>query len=128
MSVSNTKATATSQMMRMNKREYRARNLSSYIMNKIYDALIAADQEHRSLPRFVENALLETFMTKGIDIVSDYERQEYGLPPRDEYGYTLEELHALEEKKLELMRRPMPSIINIDMKTRCPECGAKHNV
>ena len=118
-----TKTTAYDKYMRINKRQYRANTLAAHIMQKISDALYEADQKHRNLNRFVHNALLETFISEGIDIVTDLDRQQYGLPPRDEYGWTLEELHALEQKKLELMTRPMPAIIDIDRKTKCPVKG-----
>lgn len=102
---------ATDKMLRMNKREYRAKVLASHIMQKISDALYEADQEHRNLNKYVHNALLETFMSEGIDIVSDIDRHQCGLPPRDEYGWTLEELYALEQKKLDLMMQPLPTVI-----------------
>lgn len=43
----------------------------------------------------------------GAEIISDYDRQQYGLPPRGPDGWTDEEIIALEKKRLEaLMNQP----------------------
>ena len=44
-----------------------------------------------------------------VEIVSDFDRQQYGLTPRGPDGWTMEEIVELEKRRLELMFAPMPT-------------------
>jgi hypothetical protein len=50
-----------------------------------------------------------------VEVVTDYTRQEAGLPPRDGKGWTMEELVALERKRLELMSAPPRTMVTLKL-------------
>lgn len=87
---------------RMNLRRCRADALASEVMNKI-DQFI----DYRDQKREIHYAILELFLTEGVEILTDYTRQEAGLPPRSGDGWTPDELRALEMRRLEVMTRPL---------------------
>jgi hypothetical protein len=86
----------------MNLRRRRAEALVAEVMNRI-DPFIDREAEKRDVYR----ALMGMFVDKGVEVVTDYTRQEAGLPPRSEDGWTADELRALETKRLEVLTRPL---------------------
>ncbi|MGI9251303.1 MAG: hypothetical protein ACR2PR_08905 [Pseudohongiellaceae bacterium] len=55
---------------------------------------------------------LKAYMDKeGVCLVSDFDRNVYGLPPRDKWGWTEDELIALEECRVEELRRPRNKMV-----------------
>jgi len=91
--------------MRMNLRRRRAEALTSAVMDKLRDTIPYDNRND------VFYAMLEVFEQEGVEIVTDYIRQEAGLSPRGPEGWTLEELHALEEKRLEALMRPIQYVM-----------------
>ena len=51
-------------------------------------------------------ALAARLMDDGVEILSDYERDRLGLPPRQINGWTAEEVRILEAKRLEALLTP----------------------
>lgn len=100
---------AIDQIERVNKRRMRAMAITHQIMS-IVGSYIPRDQE-RDLARDLQYELMEALERHGAEIVSDFDRQEYGLPPRGPDGWTMEEIVALEKRRLEVMLAPMPPII-----------------
>lgn len=95
--------------MRMDLRRRRAEVLANVVMGKLRDAIPYDHQKD------VYYAILEVFHQEGVEIITDYTRQEAGLSPRGHEGWTLEELHALEEKRLEALRRPIPYMMPMEV-------------
>ena len=65
----------------------------------------------RDLMRDLHYELLEAMERHGAEIVSDFDRQEFGLPPRGPDGWTMEEIVALEQRRMEMLTRPIPPMI-----------------
>jgi len=57
--------------------------------------------------------LMDMFRDKGVEVLTDFDRERYGLPKRSADGWSLEEIQAVEAKRLELMMRPAPTIVPI---------------
>lgn len=74
--------------------------VSKYVRNDETDAL-----------RHINRDLFELFHDSGIDVVTDQMRQEAGLPPRDEDGWTPHELQILEAKRIETMLKPLQVVL-----------------
>ena len=96
---------AFNQMLRIDLRRRRAESLVHGVMQAL-DAHIVPDARKDAY-----YALLELFCRQGVEVLSDYDRQQCGLPPRGPAGWTVEEIIALEEKRLELLRRPITMTI-----------------
>lgn len=56
--------------------------------------------------RAVHDAILALFVDRGYEVLSDHDRDQYGLPPRGPDGWTIEELIALEQKRLAALLAP----------------------
>lgn len=100
---------ALDQIQRIDKRRLRAMALAAQIMH-IVGKYIPDDRE-RDAMRDLHYELQEALEKVGAEIVSDFDRQQYGLPPRGPDGWTMEEIVRLEERRLELMFAPMPPIV-----------------
>jgi hypothetical protein len=50
---------------------------------------------------------------EGVEIITDYTRQEMGLPPLGPDGWTIEEIIALEQKRLEMLTKPIQHFVSI---------------
>jgi hypothetical protein len=97
------------QIERINKRRMRAMSLTAQIMQLV--GRYIPDDPERDLLKDLHYELLEALERHGAEIVSDFDRQEYGLPPRGPDGWTMEEIIALEQKRLEALTRPLQMII-----------------
>lgn len=97
------------QIERIDKRRMRAMALTAQIM-QIVGKYVPHDRE-RDLQRDLHYELQEAMEKVGAEIISDYDRQQYGLPARGPDGWTMEEIVALEKRRLEMMLAPMPPII-----------------
>lgn len=93
--------TATQDMMRVDLRRRRADAVAHHIWQAI--------REHvdRERERDVFDALQDALMTIGVDMVTDYDRQQLGLPPRGPDGWTREELAAMERLRIDALLRPI---------------------
>jgi hypothetical protein len=58
-------------------------------------------------PADIFYAVLHVFELAGVEAITDRARAEAGLPPRDEKGWTLDELHAMEKARLDVMTKPL---------------------
>ncbi len=61
--------------------------------------------------RDVYDDLIRLLNEAGAEIITDHDRREAGLQPRDDYGWTPDELIALERRRLEIMTRPLNFVI-----------------
>jgi len=100
---------ATDQMERIDKRRLRAMVLTSQIM-QIVGKHVPYDRE-RDILRDISYALQEAMKKVGAEIVSDFDRQQYGLPPRGPDGWTMEEIMELEKRRFEIMYATRPPMI-----------------
>lgn len=105
---------ATEMSMRMNLRQRRAQILAAHVMEKLRGHLYE-DRERDTL-RDVHDILMQTFMEQGVEVLTDYDREQNGLPARGPDGWTTEELLALERRRLEILTRPMPAMIITEKK------------
>jgi hypothetical protein len=96
--------TASEQMMRQNMRMMRARSLVGAVMSKI-DPFLDHDQDH--VRKGVYEALLELFHSEGVDVITDAQRADAGLPPRGPDGWTMEEIVAIEHHRLNVLTAPI---------------------
>lgn len=98
-----------------NRRRQRADALTAAAMHELGDLLDIAARElefdhhpdARRLREEVARRLRDLFMREGIEVISDYDREGLGLPPRGTEGWTADELIALERRRLDLMMRPL---------------------
>lgn len=88
-------------------RSLRAHQIVAMIMQIISPHLRDDRNSHRDASR----ALTEALHKEGAELVTDYARREHGLPPRGPQGWTTDELVAMEERRLEFLRRPIPPMI-----------------
>lgn len=89
------------EMLRPNMRKQRADELTHAILRTIRP-FIDGDREED-----IYRALDDLLEKHGAEIVTDYTRKEAGLPPRGPDGWTVEEMMALEKRRLELLYAPL---------------------
>lgn len=100
----------SSQSLRVNARHIRAQRVTAHLMHALDRILDQADPD-LDLHRRVSREITELLTTDGVEVFTDYDRQEIGLPPRGPDGWTVTEMHALENKRLEALISPMPHFI-----------------
>ena len=93
--------TATEQAQRINLRKMRAQQLTAVIMREIDDLI-----ENR---REAHDRIHNLFMQEGVEVITDYTRQEFGLPKRQADGWTDVEAAALEHARLQALLGPHTS-------------------
>jgi|SRR6185369_2659214 len=93
-----------------NLRRHRAQALTAHVMQIINRYICDHDPEHDFHSR-ASRDLYEAFCNAGVEVITDHERAMAGLAPRDEQGLTLQELQAIEYKRLEAMLRPIGGFI-----------------
>lgn len=90
-----------SDIPRLNLRHRRAEAMAHGIMKEL----------DRFIPQLFQrdafNALMDVLCQSGVEILTDFDRHQMNLPPRDELGWTKEEIAAFEAVKLEAMTRPL---------------------
>ena len=102
-------------------RRVRAQVLEHLVMS-IIDRHIC-DHGEDDPRREIADKLFEELYNGGYEIISDYERERLGMPPRGEEGWTAEELIVLEKRRLDdLMKPHAPLLIAV-----CPKCGKTHD-
>jgi hypothetical protein len=97
------------QIQRVDKRRLRAMALTAQIL-QIVGKYIPRDQEHDAM-RDLHYELQEALEKVGAEVVTDFDREQYGLSPRGPDGWTMEEIMKLEARRLELMLAPLPPIV-----------------
>ena len=100
---------ATDQIQRIDRRRLRAMAVTSQIM-QIVGKYVDPGRE-RDCMRDLTYELQEAMEKVGAEIVSDLDRQQYGLSPRGPDGWTMEEIIELEKRRLELMFAPLPTMV-----------------
>lgn len=102
---------ATETLMRMDLRRRRAQLLMHMVMDAVDPFLCDHDPEIGNPRRRLHDALFRTFMEQGVEVLTDHEREQHGLPARGPDGWTTEELVELERKRLEALARPLAPLI-----------------
>lgn len=99
----------SSRSLTVDRRRMRADAITAHIMHVIGKYLCDHGDEngHREASR----ALFDMLFQAGADIVTDLDRSNAGLPPRDHNGLTREELQIMEHKRIEAMLSPVPPMI-----------------
>jgi DUF1009 family protein len=87
-------------MDRPNLRAWRAQRLARAVVEKIRPNL--ADGEEAS----VLAELTQVFSDLGVEVLTDEDRAEYGLPPRGPDGWTEEEIKAIEQRRRAALGMP----------------------
>lgn len=83
-----------------NRRRRGAEILAHAIVKDIEPHIFEGEQ------RDVLEKLYRMFHAAGIDVITDEDRANAGLPARDAYGWTDAELQAIERWRTELLSRP----------------------
>lgn len=105
--------TATQEMMWIDIRRNRAEVLAAAVMRGLYpkiDATPPDDLPHR-INRLVHDAMFEVMHEHGVEVLTDHDRERAGLPPRGPDGWTVEELVALERRRLDILLAPMKPVV-----------------
>ena len=92
----------TADDMRTDLRRMRANSVFAFLLKEMQPFM--RDEVNM---RDVADVILTKLHEIGADVVTDAMRAEAGLAPRDEMGWTREELAVLEAKRLEAMLRPI---------------------
>lgn len=85
---------------RINYRERKAERAAGYVMT-----LIGAHLTREDYKRFTR-VLYDAFVTHGVEMISDYTRQELQMPPRGPDGWTREEIILYEGRLKGLLLEP----------------------
>ncbi len=96
----------TATLLRTNLRYNRTMSIVRAMMDIVHPRLrdgVDLQDVHDDLIRLLNDA--------GAEILTDHDRREAGLQPRDGYGWTPDELIALDRHRLEIMTRPLGPII-----------------
>jgi hypothetical protein len=98
---------ALDELQRINLRQRRAEGLAIEIERRIEKAspYIRYEASHGAR-RAISNAIRDVLMEVGADLITDHDRSEAGLPPRGPDGWTVQELHAIERRRLEALYAP----------------------
>lgn len=94
-----------SMIHRLDHRKRRAEAIASAIMHEI-DDFIAPISSRR-----VWDKIIEVLMAHGAEVLTDYDREQMGLPPRGPDGWTLDEIMAWDKRMLDAMLAPVPSML-----------------
>lgn len=97
------------ELQRVDKRRLRAMALTSEIM-QIVGKHVPYDRE-RDILRDISRDLQRAMERVGAEVVTDFDRQQWGLPARGPDGWTIEEIMELEKRRHEITYAPMPPMI-----------------
>lgn len=115
-------ATLKALMRWPNRRRQRVQSIVAEVMRIVNPYLDELDARRRAAveseadapprpQRDVYDELMVVLSAVGIEIVTDHDRRDVGLPPRGPDGWTIDELHALEAARLERTLSPPPMMI-----------------
>ncbi|MVA23182.1 hypothetical protein V6582_17780 [Agrobacterium vitis] len=93
--------TATKIATTFNLRRHRTNQIIALFMRELEDNI--APKMHREVYYALNNAL----EAMGAELVTDECRRQIGLPPRDQNGWTADELIALEHFRLMMLIKPL---------------------
>ena len=91
----------TATQHRFDFRRSRSQQMLAAVMNELGDLIPHQNRKD------AYNKLFDLFMTEGVDIITDQDRRDAGLQPRDEFGTTPGELAVMELHKLDAMLKPI---------------------
>ena len=106
--------TTMMQIERQNLRYARAMKLTSAVMDRI-DKYIPRRSEDYT-PVKIHSEILEFLMAEGVELLTDFDRNEMGLAPRDSSGWTQQEIRAWDARLLMAALSPMPGFIPMEKK------------
>lgn len=93
--------------MRLDRRRRTADALTNAISRAIEPFL--GDDEHAR--EDAARAIYGVLMDQGLFVLTDQDREALGLPPRDDKGWTADEIRAYEARLLDMMTRPLPHLV-----------------
>ncbi len=96
---------ALEQIPRINLRHRRAEVLAHHFF-QIVGKYTRDDMDKHDL----FNEILDLFHDTGAEVITDYDREQMGLPSRGPDGWTLEEIIAWDARRLDLLRRPIGTV------------------
>lgn len=96
--------TAVDAIPRTDLRYRRSMGLAHAIFGKLRD-YIPREYERRAM-----DDLVEILMDKGIEVLTDFDREQMNLPPRGPDGWTTEEIIAIEQRRLDAMLKPIQPV------------------
>ncbi len=100
-------------------RRIRCDQMTAHIMQEISPLLDRVNDD--DLCRDVREALHKLLWRNGIEILTDHDRKNAGLPDRNNEGWTDDELRVLEAKRLEMLLAPMkPFFVTTESKGEKP--------
>ncbi len=90
-------------------RRIRAQRLTGSIMQELSPLLDRSQDDF--LRRDVHEAVFNLLWRTGVEIITDFDRKELGLPDRGNEGWTPDELRIMEAKRIEALLSPMPPML-----------------
>jgi hypothetical protein len=112
-------STASMSIERQNLRLIRAQVLASRIMHQLDQCICNCGVKNHYRKAYDE--IMEVLYAEGVEALTDYDRQQAGLPPRGPDGWTMEEIIELDKKRMEVLTRPYPPLVMLDPKTLQPK-------
>jgi hypothetical protein len=109
--------TTTDQLRRQDLRMLRAQSLMHAVLQRVEPYL---DPQQDRARRDVYEALIELFHNEGVDVITDTARADAGLPPRGPDGWTVEEMVALEKRRMDLLTAPLVATLHGEPVTFIP--------
>lgn len=95
----------------INRRYTRAMQVTAQIMHIISPYLKDEDWEHRDISR----ELMDLFISLGVEVITEADRIQAGLEPRDHNGLTLDEIAAIDSRLMNAMLQPLaPFVLKSD--------------
>lgn len=82
-------------------RQMRAESLAHAVFSAIEQYVDPRDTRHCIY------AIAKLFTEKGVEVLTDFDRDRYGLPPRDETGWTQQDIVALESLRSLALSKPI---------------------
>lgn len=86
-----------------NARHFRAVSLAGAVMGELGDLV----EDRQS----AYERLIALFTREGVEVITDFHREQAGLPRRDENGFTVYEMQALEAARLRVLTSPAAPLI-----------------
>lgn len=112
----------TSALLRSDGRRLRAMALQHAILHIVGRHISNEDRAHDCM-RAISYELFDKLHAEGAEIITDDIRVEVGLPARGPDGWTVDELFALERKRLEMLMAPMPMVFVETSARTGHDCG-----
>lgn len=100
------------------RRKIRADALTAMTMRVIERYLDSSPEarEH-NVRRLAANALFELFYVAGAEVITDLDRANAGLPPRNDEGYAERELQILEAHREQALMQPLVASVPFPIKS-----------